>query len=254
MNAKPAPGVTESQPAMALDYAERWLRDGLAVLRPALSVLQVTADMSAALAKLDALRQQGIRATPTHLLVQATARALAGNPRLHQLVAGTRRVRPGRIDIGLSVGGETFVAPVLVIEDADRKDIVEIAAETERRLPEVRGADRRMLAALRRWGWLLPFGWQRRAVLRALFRSPGFRRRGAGTFQVSTVAGDWALTSTFATAGVLTGGQVWSRVVAIDGQPAVRPVMILTLSCDHGVWNGSDSARFLAAVKQALET
>ena len=92
-----------------------------------------------------------------------------------------------------------------------------------------------------------------RALLRLLFNSTTFRRKGAGTFQVTTVPTDWALTSTFSTAGVLIAGQVQSRVVAINGQPEVRPMMCLTLSADHGVWDGRAAARLLAAVKTEME-
>jgi len=237
----------------SLDYAERWLRDGLRVLRPAVSVLQSTADMTNALRRLEDLRRAGVQATSTHLLVHAAARALAANPSVHQIIAGNTRHRPEHVDIGLSVTGETFVAPVLIVESADTKTVAEIAAESARRAPEARDADKRMLDLLRRWGWLVPFGFARRAILRLLFSSPQFRRKGTGTFQVSTVPADWALTSTFSTAGVLMGGQVWSRVMVVDGQPAVRPTMILTLSGDHGVWDGRAAARFMAAVKSELE-
>ena len=236
-----------------LDHAERWLLDGLRVLRPALSVHQVTVDMTQALRRLEQFRHAGLQATSTHLLVQATARALAANPKLHQMLAGTRRHRPSRVDIGLSVSGETFVAPVLVIEGANAKSVAELAEEIARRTPEARHTDQQMLRALRRWGWIVPFGFLRRGLMRLLFTSATFRRKGAGTFQVSTVASDWALTSTFASAGVLVGGQVWPRVVALDGQPVVRPVMIMTLSGDHGVWDGRAAARFLSAVKAELE-
>ena len=238
----------------SIDFAERWLRDGLAVLRPALSVYQISVDMTNALQGLEALRRQGVMATSTHLLISAAARALAGNPDLHQLVAGRKRARPARVDIGLSVTGESFVAPVLVIEGADQKTVAELAAETAARTPEVRASDKALLHALRRWGWILPFGFLRRAALRTAFSSPEFRRRGAGTFQISTVPVDWAFASTFSTAGVLIAGQVASQVVARDGQAAVAPVMRLTLSSDHGVWDGRAAARFLAAVRANLET
>ena len=243
-----ATAVTES-----LDYAERWLRDGLQVLHPALSVVQISVDMTRAIERLDRLRHEGIRATSTHLLVKAVADALAANPNLHQLTVGSRRQRPVTVDIGLSVSGETFVAPVLVIESADRKTVGQIAAETIERAPEARHADRRMLSALRTWGWLVPFGVVRRAILRLLFASPGFRRKGAGTFQVTTVPGDWALTATFASAGVLVAGQTRDRVVAINGQVAVRPMMTLTLCGDHGTWDGRAAGRFLSAVTAGLE-
>jgi pyruvate/2-oxoglutarate dehydrogenase complex dihydrolipoamide acyltransferase (E2) component len=179
---------------------------------------------------------------------------LAANRNLHQLIAGTRRHYPARVDIGLSVTGETFVAPVLVIEGADQKTAPEIAAEVARRVPEAQVADQRMRGALKQWGWLVPFGFMRRGILRLLFSSAEFRRRGAGTFQVSTVPADWAFTSTFSTAGVLMGGQVRSQVVVVEGQPAVRPVMTITLSGDHGVWDGRAAVRFMATVKAELES
>jgi pyruvate/2-oxoglutarate dehydrogenase complex dihydrolipoamide acyltransferase (E2) component len=245
----PDRGMTEEP----LDYAERWLRDGLQVLRPALFVAQVTVDMTHATQRLEDLRRSDVPATSTHLLVRAAARALAANPDLHQLICGTRRLRPGRVDIGLSISGDKFVNPVLVLEGADRKTVAELAAETYQRVPEAREADRRMQRMLRRWGCLVPFGFLRRALLRLLFRSATFRRKGAGTFQVSTAPLDWAMTSTFASAGVLVGGTVRPCVVVVAGQPAVRPVMKLTLSGDHGMWDGRGASRFLAAVKADLE-
>ena len=245
----------DSQPGTeSLDHAARWLRDGLSVLRPALSVYQITVDMTHANGRLEELRRAGVHASATHLVVHAAARALGTIPHLHQLVAGTRRERPKRVDIGLSVAGETFVAPVMVIEGADQKTIAEIASETAGRAAEIKKADQQMIAALRTWGRLVPFGFLRRAILRLLFRSPTFRRKGAGTFQVSMIPVDWALTSTFSTAGVLVGGQTRLRVVVVDGQAAIRPVMDVTLSSDHGVWDGRAASRFLAAVKSDLET
>lgn len=237
----------------SLDHAERWLRDGLHVLRPSLSVLQITIDMTQAMRRLEELRRSGVHASATHLLVHAAAQSLKANPGIHQLIAGNTRHRPVRVDIGLSVTGETFVAPVLVIEGADGKTVGEIVAEIARRAPEAREADQKMLRLLRRWGWLVPFGFLRRGMLRLLFTSPTFRRKGAGTFQVSTVPVDWAFTTSFATAGVLFGGNVVSRVVVVDGQPAVRPTMTLTLSGDHGVWDGRAAIRFMSAVKSTLE-
>ena len=161
-----------------LDHAERWLLDSLRVIRPAFVVYQTTVDMSAALRQLDELRRRGVPATTTHQLVRAAARALAANPAAHQMIAGSRRYRPGRVDIGLSVAGETFVAPVLVLEGANEKTLAELASETGRRALEVRETDRRKLRGLRRWGWLIPSAILRRAVMRWMFdASRSFTRR-----------------------------------------------------------------------------
>ena len=243
-----------SRASESLDYADRWMRDSLAVLRPPFTVHQVTVDMTHALQRVEDLRTRGVPVSATHLLIQATAAALAANPDLHQIACGRWRVHPSTVDIGLSVTGEIFVAPVLVIEAADRKSVEEIAAETTARVPELRKADQEMLRMLRRWGRLVPLGFVRRAILRVLFARPSYRQQVAGTFQISTVPVDWAMTSTFVVAGVLIAGAVRSRVVVIDGQPAVRPTMTLTLSGDHGAWDGRAAARFLAALRSKLET
>ena len=237
----------------SLDYAERWLRDGLSVVRPSFSVAQTTVDMTQATGRLEELRQQGVQATSAHLLVYAAARALSANRNLHQIVAGNTRHHPTHVDIGLSITGESFVAPVLVIERAEEKSVADIVHEVATRAPEVRRADQEMQRLLRNWGWLAPFGFIRRAILRILFRRSTFRRKGVGTFQVSTVPADWALSSVFSTAGVLIGGQTRMRVIAVDGQAEVRPTMMLTLCGDHGVWDGRASVRVLAAVKSELE-
>jgi pyruvate/2-oxoglutarate dehydrogenase complex dihydrolipoamide acyltransferase (E2) component len=71
---------------------------------------------------------------------------------------------------------------------------------------------------------------------------------------VSTASVDWVFGSVFSTAALLIAGEVRSQVVVKDGQPAVCPVMKLTLSCDHGVWDGRGASRFLVAVQSELES
>jgi pyruvate/2-oxoglutarate dehydrogenase complex dihydrolipoamide acyltransferase (E2) component len=246
--------VTSNPTSEPLDYADRWLRDGLRVLRCDLAVMQVTVDMTNALRALNALRRTGVLASPAHVLVHAAARALGDNPSLHQVVVGNRRYHRPHVDIGLSITGDAIVVPVMVIEEADRKSIADIATEVAARAAQVQEADQKMLKALRTWGRLVPFGFARRAILRLLFSNATFRRKGAGTFQVSVIPAESGFTSSFSTAGVLFGGQVTSRVVVVDGAPAVRPMMTLTLSGDHGVWNGRAATSFMAAVKTIMES
>ncbi len=53
-------------------------------------------------------------------------------------------------------------------------------------------------------------------------------------------------------AGILAVGAIADRVVAIDGKPAVRAMMTITLSCDHRVVDGAHGARFLDELVNAL--
>jgi pyruvate dehydrogenase E2 component (dihydrolipoamide acetyltransferase) len=54
-------------------------------------------------------------------------------------------------------------------------------------------------------------------------------------------------------AAVLAVGRIADRVVAVDGQPSVRPMMTITLSSDHRVVDGAQAAAFLNDLAGALE-
>ena len=53
-------------------------------------------------------------------------------------------------------------------------------------------------------------------------------------------------------AAILAVGRITDRVVAVNGQPAVRPVMTITLSSDHRVVDGAQAAVFLNDLAGAL--
>jgi pyruvate dehydrogenase E2 component (dihydrolipoamide acetyltransferase) len=53
-------------------------------------------------------------------------------------------------------------------------------------------------------------------------------------------------------AAILAVGSITDRVVPIDGRPAIRPMMTLTLSCDHRVVDGMRAAVFLNEVAEAV--
>ena len=54
-------------------------------------------------------------------------------------------------------------------------------------------------------------------------------------------------------AAILAVGSIEERVVPVDGQPAVRSRMELTLTCDHRAVDGAKGAEFLRDVKTFLE-
>jgi 2-oxoisovalerate dehydrogenase E2 component (dihydrolipoyl transacylase) len=53
---------------------------------------------------------------------------------------------------------------------------------------------------------------------------------------------------------ILGAGRAAERVVAVDGTPAIRRMMPLSLTFDHRAVTGGEAARFLAAVVADLET
>jgi len=237
-----------------LDTAEVWMREGLKVVQQPGFFQSVDADMTRCKALIERVRAQGVHLTYTHIFVKATALVLARHPELHQMVSGSRRLWPGQVDIGLSVAGSTVVAPVVVIADAANKAIEEIANEVAVRAPEVREEQEKFLAMSRRWGWMVPFGWMRRFILRQLLKQFSFQRAGVGTFQVSCLAGvDQFAPFLFSTAAILGAGRVKDCPVAVGGQVEVRPMVALCCCADHKVWDGMAGAVFMQGLKDVLE-
>jgi pyruvate/2-oxoglutarate dehydrogenase complex dihydrolipoamide acyltransferase (E2) component len=237
-----------------LDWAERWVRDGLELSRPPAFFETLQVDMTEARSLIERARERGTRLTYAPILVRAAALALAANPDLHVLVCGSRMYSPGSVDVAVSVSSETSLAPVVVLESANTKTLEQLASELAGRVESAREADAGLMGGLRRWGWMVPIAPLRRRVLRTLYRSRAFRRKSAGTFQVSIVPTvDQFLTPVFGGTAVLTAGRVAERVIAIEGAVTVRPTMFLACAADHRVWNGGAAARFLTAVKDLLE-
>jgi pyruvate dehydrogenase E2 component (dihydrolipoamide acetyltransferase) len=53
-------------------------------------------------------------------------------------------------------------------------------------------------------------------------------------------------------AAILAVGRIADRVVPVEGRPAVRPMMTLTLSSDHRVVDGARAAEFLRDLVEAI--
>lgn len=237
-----------------IPHGERWLLDGLSVSPSAGGFCSLLCDMTRVKEALAALRQRDIRATPTHLIVRATALALSRYPEAHQLVIGYRRVRTSQVDIGLSVAGQTAYAPVFIIPGADRMPLTELVPYMIEGVQRTREKEVRDLEGMRRTGWIIPFGVIRRAILRWLQGRLWFRRKLVGTFQVSCLSNiDFMAPLLFYSGCVLGTGRIVDRVVAVDGAPAVRSTMWATLALDHKSVDGRIASQFLVTFRDILE-
>ena len=54
-------------------------------------------------------------------------------------------------------------------------------------------------------------------------------------------------------AGILAVGRIVEKVVPVDGLPAVRPIVTLSLSFDHRVVDGVRGAKFLKTLSNLIE-
>ena len=164
--------------------------------------------------------------TYTDLMVKAVALTLRRHARLNAAWVDGKIMTNGGVHIGLAVAVEDGLL-VPVIRDADRRGLAEIAADR---------AD---------------------LVGRAQAGKLSLEELQGGTFTISNLGmlGVDAFNAIVnpPQAAILAVGRIADRVVAVDGQPAVRPMLTLTLSCDHRVVDGARGAAFLDDLVAALE-
>jgi pyruvate dehydrogenase E2 component (dihydrolipoamide acetyltransferase) len=236
-----------------IPLGHRWFNDAFEVIPPAGGFAVTMVDMTQARLARRLLREARLPATITHLLVRACALALARHPHLHQTVCRYRRITPGSVDIGLSQAGRTTYAPVVVLPAVDQRPLRELVPQVVEACDEAIERETRDLETMRRWAWLVPFAFLRRLILRLLGGSMRFRRRIAGTFQVSVLPVDFFAPMLFYTGSMLAAGAMRDRVVVVDGRPEVRPTMNLSLCGDHGSLDGARAAELLEAIQAVLE-
>lgn len=164
--------------------------------------------------------------TYSDLLVKAVALTLRRHARVNASWIDGKIVANGGVHIGLAVAVEDGLL-VPVIRDADRRGLGEIATAR---------AD---------------------LVARAQAGKLAVEELQGGTFTISNLGmlGVDAFNAIVnpPQAAILAVGRMADRVVAVDGQPAVRSMMTLTLSCDHRVVDGARGASFLDDLAGALE-
>jgi|SRR5580692_2348101 hypothetical protein len=232
----------------------RWIDDAFTVAPTAGAFVSRLVDMSRARASLRLMREARVSATMAHIVVRACALVLSRNPRLHQTVCNYRRLTPGSVDIGLSLAGSTNYAPVVVLPRVDQLPLSALVPSVVAAIDAAVDKERVDLDNMRKLMWVIPFGFLRRFFLRLVNKSLWFRRRIAGTFQVTLLpTADFCAPLLFYTGSVLAAGAVVDRVVAIDGQPAVRPTMWITVCADHGSLDGVLMDELLEKIKATLE-
>ena len=166
-----------------------------------------------------------VKLTHTDLIVAAVARALKQHPRMNaSWDAGSIRGNPD-INVALAMAVDNAVVTA-VIPHADTASPGELAVK------------RRELADRATANRLQPSD-----IAGATFTISNLGMFAVDAFTAIIVPPQ---------AGILAVGAITDRVVAIDGKPAVRPMMTLTLSSDHRVVDGARAAAFLNDVVRAL--
>ncbi|HEY8645856.1 MAG TPA: dihydrolipoamide acetyltransferase family protein, partial [Gaiellaceae bacterium] len=166
------------------------------------------------------------RVSYTDLLVKLAAEALRRHPRVNSTWSDGAVAPGARINVGVAVAvPDGLVVPV--VHDADHLSLAETLA---RRVELVDAA---------RAGRLRP-----EDVTGGTFTISNLGMYGVDSFDAIVNAPQ---------AAILAVGRIVDRVVPVDGQPAVRPVMHLSISFDHRVVDGARGAEFLDTLASLIE-
>ncbi len=144
------------------------------------------------------------------------------------------------------------------VDDANEmiliKEVINLgcAVDTEHGLmvPNIERADSRSIVELADHVALIAEGCKNRTIER--------ERLTGGTFTISNVGSYGGRFATpiinYPEVAILAAGRAFEKVMASEGRIFAGTALPLSLSCDHRVVDGAESARFLNTVKSLLET
>jgi pyruvate dehydrogenase E2 component (dihydrolipoamide acetyltransferase) len=170
-------------------------------------------------------RTHNIRVSHTDLLVALTARVLLKHPRLNASWSPDGIRLHSYVSMGIAIAVNDGVVAA-VIPNAHTATLVEIATQ------------RRDVSERARAGKLRPSD----------ISDATFTISNLGMYQVD----QFSAIITPPQAAILAVGGIADRVVAVDGKPQVRPMMTVTISCDHRVADGARAALFLRDLHEAV--
>ncbi|MFN3651477.1 MAG: dihydrolipoamide acetyltransferase family protein [Armatimonadota bacterium] len=172
------------------------------------------------------LEARGARVTYTDLIAAAVCSALVTYPLLNGTLENDVIRVHGSVNLGIAVAlDEGLTVPVVPAADALPLPELSVAIQD--------------LAKRARTGQLPPDAY------------------AGGTFTITNL-GAYGVESfdpiiNPPQVAILGVGSIQDRIVAVNGAPAVRPMMTLTLSFDHRAMDGAPAAQALARIKELLE-
>jgi len=174
----------------------------------------------------DVERTRGVKLTYTDLLTAIVAQALRKHPRMNASWTGEAIRANANVNVGLAMA-VTDAVVVGVVPETDAMSLGDIAAR------------RRDLTERARTNKLAPAD-----ITGATFTISNLGMYHVDSFTAIIVPPQ---------AGILAVGAMKDRLVPVMGGIATRPMMTITLSCDHRVLDGARGAMFMHDLVEALQ-
>jgi pyruvate dehydrogenase E2 component (dihydrolipoamide acetyltransferase) len=171
-------------------------------------------------------KTRGVKLTHTDILVALVARVLKKHPKLNATWSGQTIQLNADINISVAMAVADGVVGA-VIPKADTIPLGEISVQRRDLAERARGGKLKLADVANGTFSITNLGMYNIDAFNAIIAPPQ--------------------------AAILAVGRIGDRVVAINSQPAVRPMVTLTLSGDHRVVDGAQAAQFLNDLAAAIE-
>ncbi len=192
--------------------------------------LKIEVDFSEAMKMRDDLlgefEKEKIHLSYTDLLIKSCARALDKLPRMNSTFEEGRLMVHSDVGVGLAVAREGGLI-VPVIKKANKKDLFQIARDRIELIDKAK-EDKLSLEEL---------------------EGAAFTLSNLGMVGIK----EFAAIINIPQVSILAVGEIKKRAVVQEEKVVIRPMMEMTLSCDHRVIDGYFGARFLQEIKNGLE-
>jgi pyruvate dehydrogenase E2 component (dihydrolipoamide acetyltransferase) len=171
-------------------------------------------------------KRAGVKPTYTDLLVKVIGFTLKDHPRLNSAWANGEIQRNWEVNVGIATAlDDGLIVPV--IRAADSASIGEIATQRKDLIDRAQNKKLKPNDIANGTFTLSNLGMYNVDAFNAIINTPQ--------------------------AAILAVGRIAERVIALNGQAVVRPMLVLTLSCDHRVVDGARGAKFLDDLAHLIE-
>ena len=191
--------------------------------------LSVEVDMSRAIAFRKELNaKNNAKVAYNDFIIKACGEAYRELPRMNSSFEGDHILVKAQVDIGLAVSLDGGGLMVPVVRDVQNKDYLQIWKDTQDLIQKARSKK------------LTPDEYE------------------GGCLTISNLGmmdmDSFVPIINPGQSAILGIGKIQDKAVVRDGGIHVRPMMTMTLACDHRIVDGAEGARWFAAVKKHLET